>query len=144
MTPGPATYSSSYGSPPTIMPTRQSAGRNSHNLDGALRAVMDTFNADSQNGSRIRAGQGTDRQRRIEPEEVAGLEREAISREQAEEEDEDEDDDDDNDDADEGEEEVDLVPTGDPRDDIRPTPARARRLAPGERVFRTVPHLTVR
>ncbi|CAK7268203.1 hypothetical protein SEPCBS57363_002975 [Sporothrix epigloea] len=64
MSPGPARYSSSYGSPPTIMPTRQNVARQRYNFSSALSHVVDAVELDNENDARERAQREAQQQQR--------------------------------------------------------------------------------
>ncbi|CAK7205408.1 hypothetical protein SEUCBS139899_008179 [Sporothrix eucalyptigena] len=68
MSPGPAKYSSSYGSPPTIMPTRQNVARQRYNFSSALSHVVDAVEQDNENDARERAQREVEQQERIRSE----------------------------------------------------------------------------
>ncbi|CAK7211365.1 hypothetical protein SBRCBS47491_001099 [Sporothrix bragantina] len=68
MSPGPAKYSSSYGSPPTIMPTRQNVARQRYNFSSALSHVVDAVEQDNENDARERAQREAEQQQRIQAE----------------------------------------------------------------------------
>ncbi|CAK7270540.1 hypothetical protein SEPCBS119000_004141 [Sporothrix epigloea] len=67
MSPGPARYSSSYGSPPTIMPTRQNVARQRYNFSSALSHVVDAVELDNENDARARAQREAEQQQRRRP-----------------------------------------------------------------------------
>lgn len=65
MSPGPAKYSSAYGSPPTILPTRQNVARQRYNFSSALSHVVDAVEQDNENDARERAQREAEQQQRL-------------------------------------------------------------------------------
>ncbi len=55
MSPGPAKYSSTYGSPPTILPTRRNVAQQRYQFSSALNHVVDAVEQDNENDARERA-----------------------------------------------------------------------------------------
>lgn len=68
MSPGPAKYSSAYGSPPTILPTRQNVARQRYNFSSALSHVVDAVEQDNENDARERAQREAEQQQRLRSE----------------------------------------------------------------------------
>ncbi|EPE06734.1 spindle pole body-associated protein sad1 [Ophiostoma piceae UAMH 11346] len=66
MSPGPAKYSSAYGSPPTIVPTRQNVARQRYNFSSALSHVVDAVEKDNENDARERAQRDVEQQGRAQ------------------------------------------------------------------------------
>lgn len=64
MSPGPAKYSSAYGSPPTILPTRQNVARQRYNFSSALSHVVDAVEQDNVSDARERAQREAEQQQR--------------------------------------------------------------------------------
>ncbi|KJR84355.1 uncharacterized protein SPSK_08424 [Sporothrix schenckii 1099-18] len=68
MSPGPAKYSSAYGSPPTILPTRQNVARQRYNFSSALSHVVDAVEQDNENDARERAQREAEQEQRLRAE----------------------------------------------------------------------------
>ncbi len=64
MTPGPAKYSTSYGSPLTLVPQRQNIGGQAGNLAGALGSVLASVNKDNRRDAKKRAEREAEEARR--------------------------------------------------------------------------------
>ncbi|OAA66777.1 spindle pole body-associated protein sad1 [Niveomyces insectorum RCEF 264] len=80
MSPGPAKYSSTYGSPPTVVPARQNVARQRYNLTSALNHVVDAVEQDNVNDARERAEREAELQRRTADGENSRQGRVAVAR----------------------------------------------------------------